>query len=310
MTLNYVLQDKSITLSNGKNSFIVSVEQEELYKLIKNVLLTPTPKEYDTRFLDSVLGQVPEYGLKGAGRAAVHRMTCDYLEQNYSHLFNIKDGVIYANDEHQVNSDILRGINRFIKHEYPLEPIVRFVDRVSTLTPSVSQGLQKAVGSGHYPLTWDGKMIAYKRASWGNGTTRITAWGGQFIPGQYVKADEGDSLMVTTFDWTANVCTDCGNFYELVVDPADILTINQGGDKLTASGYYNLRQLPIATKASENPHENLVLVSLSTTKYGEIAYRNPYSEESMNEFLQLFKEGLNCTLNSGVDLVTTPVVSC
>jgi hypothetical protein len=193
-------------------------------------------------------------------------------------------------------------LQKFIKESLPLTPVLKFIENASVLPSKVKSDLFNLVGTGKLTLTWDGNLVAYRRASWKakevSATTEVQdseeyrlsyedfkkQLNNNFTPGEYIESKDSTGLFVSDFDWAATSCPDQGAFYDVKVFVSDVISITSK-KCLNVKGFTCLSKLA-ETYVNDSSFTSLLKVDLSTNVYGQrVVVKQPVTLEETKDFL-------------------------
>lgn len=245
--------------------------------------------------------------------------------QEFSHLWVSTDGYLqettngafsYQGGEYLYNNEVIpRSIGKRVKQlqdeGIPYQPLVNFWNKLkSHPDEAVRIGLADRAGSQTIPLTWDGDLVLYTRASWLPSTleetfdranplafipSSDTDWSGNFEPGKLVQSSDSSFLPCGDFDWINGACPDQGAIYDIQVQPCHVVSLEQTtryarSANLAVSQFRYLSQLQ---ERSSVP-EKVCFINVETNNLGErLVVRRPYSDESLRAYLTTLLPGSN-----------------
>lgn len=110
----------------------------------------------------------------------------------------------------------------------PTQPLLSFIDK-APIEVLNDTDIIKTVGTLNVPLTWEGNIVLYTRASWIPHSNTLTDWfSKQFSPNKVLVAVQDQPITAGGFYWTMGVCPDTGLAYEVEVEPEHIMSIKAG----------------------------------------------------------------------------------
>jgi hypothetical protein len=214
----------------------------------------------------------------------------------------------------------------------PTKALLNFASR-APMELLQNQSLMQRVGTVDMPLTWEGDLVLYQRASWLQSTNErtpsfdsfrsSTKWVDSFTPFAII---EGEGNLASDFDWAMNQCPDTGTTYEVVVQPQPIVSMSYNRQRLyNVNRLTQLSDLGRHIKASQKSTVGVVEITSEITDLGGIiAVRQPFNTLTLSNYISAVvdvsasptlekafsSEVLNRMNNKVVQQVQTVGVSC
>lgn len=187
----------------------------------------------------------------------------------------------------------------------PTEPFVNFLKKCPKELIEKVEVLALA-GTTSMPLTWDGNVVLYQRASYMQGET-LKSWAGDnFAMGHEVNK----MSYVSDFESIVNgTCPDAGPVFEVVVQPQDIVEVRNKG-KWTVQRLIQMSALGL--HPAENTKADTAIVEFVTNCVGDgkQAIRIPYNAGTAAKMVNaMFDTPVSASSNQIVP-VRTQLVSC
>jgi hypothetical protein len=191
----------------------------------------------------------------------------------------------------------------------PTAPFERFVSRLSDSFFNNERNIEfiARVGTVNAPLTLDGDVVLYQRASWIRHDI-ATNWSNSstFTSGNVIKGERNQT--VGEFNWVMGCCPDAGSVFEVLVQPEHIITQNNSS--------WSVSQLTQLSKLSENifvrGRSKTAVVSFNTNcaNASGNAIRLPYSPATMSHYVSMLFADKAEALNNVVPVTVERVGSC
>jgi hypothetical protein len=231
--------------------------------------------------------------------------TLDILEQD----LNLKDCYLSFVKDNKNLFGIGDRLQSLKDSGMPTQPFERFVSRLPESFFQQERNVQflSRVGTVDAPLTLNGDVVMYQRASWLNDRD-ITNWSSSdsFTSGNVVSSDV---LTVGEFNWVMGSCPDAGPVFEVLVQPQHILNVGHSGGWL-------VQQLTQLSKLSEylfvKDRSETAVVSFNTncSNSSGNAIRLPYSAATMSSYVSMLFADKAEALNNVVPVKVAHVGSC
>ena len=160
----------------------------------------------------------------------------------------------------------------------PTEPFISFISRLDEETLIAGLNKIKIVGTPELPLTWDGSVIAYQRASWVSYQTQEQRdWARAGL--RPFDVIEGATQTVGEFSWVQSQCPDTGMTFEVIVQPQHILEFRPAVHRntLRVSQVTMLARLGETIRDEQRAETSIVEVVSRSSEFGPLAVRLPYS---------------------------------
>lgn len=283
--MKYLISDDLITIYSNGQTQLISNLSNSYFDLIKSRLLNN--QEFS-------LSWIP---------------TDSYLQETTGGAFRYQAGEYFYNDE-LIPASIGKRVRHLQNDGIPYQPLVNFWNKLkSHPNENVRSGLAERAGSQTIPLTWDGDLVLYTRASFLPSSLeetfdstnplafralQITDWSGNFEPGKLVQSSDDNFLPCGDFDWINRLCPDQGAIYDIQVQPCHVVSLEQTAFSrtpwLAVSQFRYLSQLQ---ERSSVP-EKVCFINVETNNLGErLVVRRPYSDESLRAYLSSLLPGSN-----------------
>lgn len=284
--MKYLISDNLITVFSNGQTHLISNLGNSYFDLIKSKLLS------NQEFSESWIS------------------TDNYLQETTGGAFRYQSGEYFYNDE-VIPTSIGARVRKLQDDGIPYQPLVNFWNKLkSHPDEDVRVGLAERAGSQTIPLTWDGDLVLYTRASWLPSTleetfdranplafrpSRDTDWSGNFEPGKLVQSSGDSFLPCGDFDWINGACPDQGAIYDIQVQPCHVVSLEQTvryarSANLAVSQFRYLSQL----RERSSVPEKVCFINVETNNLGErLVVRRPYSDESLRAYLTTLLPGSN-----------------
>jgi hypothetical protein len=222
------------------------------------------------------------------------------------------------------------GIDKKIKQieeaGMPIEPFLSFVSRIPERFLKYNPDLLNMIGTVDLPLTWDGNLIAYQRASWIkndnevdaqdiptsfkvfdlNRGRRIKKWARDFKPFDIAMVPQN----VCDFNWAQNQCPDTGATFEVIVQPEYIRSILN--HQIRTSQIIMLSRL--GEKVSNDQKSTTMVVDIETgcSEFsGGFAIRLPFNASTSAKLINhMFNQTVKTQQLNKTIKIRVPVTSC
>lgn len=209
---------------------------------------------------------------------------------NYEGLeFNPKDYLIEAVEQRKDIFGIKQRLEELEALEMPTEPFMNFISRLNEENIKELTGLISKAGTTEAPLTWDGDIVLYQRASW-----LETNWVDEknFNPGNIVQ---GKSI-VGEFTQTMRQCPDTGNAYEVVVRPENIVSVHNS-NMFYVNDVMQLSKLGEYVKKEQQSEAPVVQYITQCIGEANAVFRVPYSADTAAAYVaSLFNTNMQGTI--------------
>lgn len=277
--MQYIVDDKHITIHKDGSSHLISRESNSYFDLIKTTLLKQ--------------GTANSNLLTWGGQ----------LSEATAGAFTYNQGKFYFGDE-AIPKSVGERIKELEEQNLPFQPLINFWLKLREHPDQeIREKLGESAGRPGVPLTWDGDMVCYTRANWVPASAdieeitslayldklRLSDWsGGEFTPGKTMVSST--SLKCGDFNWIAEVCPDCGVIYDVQVNPLHVVSSIRNGMELNVSQFTYLSQLEENSALTDK----IFFVKVETNTFGErLVVRKPYSPESLRGYLATLLPGNN-----------------
>jgi hypothetical protein len=288
--MQYIVDDKHITIHKDGKSHLISKESNSYFDLVRNTLLNQ--------------GTANSNLLTWGGQ----------LSEATAGAFTYNQGKFYFEDE-VVPKSIAERIKELKEQNLPFQPLINFWLKLrSHQDESIKEKLGESAGRPGVPLTWDGDLVLYTRASWvppSAGIEEITSlaylnkmklsdWsGGEFSPGKTMLSSK--PMTCGDFNWITQVCPDAGVIYDIQVNPLHVVNLIRNGMELKVSQFTYLSQLEEKSVLTDK----IFFVKIETNTFGErLVVRKPYSPESLRGYLSSLVPGNNNMKETEVQAVS------
>ena len=288
--MQYIIDDKHITIHKDGKSHLISKGSNSYFDLIKSTLL----KE----------GTANSNLLSWGGQ----------LAEATAGAFTYNQGKFYFGDEPIPNS-VGKRIKELEEQNLPFQPLINFWLKLRNHPDGeVREKLGESAGRPGIPLTWDGDLIFYTRASWVPPSTdieeitslayldklKLSDWSGaEFTPGKTMVSST--LLKCGDFNWITEVCPDAGVIYDVQVSPLHVVNSDRNGMELEVSQFTYLSELEEQSVLTDK----IFFVKVETNTFGErLVVRKPYSPESLREYLSSLVPGNNNMKETEVQTVS------
>ena len=293
--MQYIIDDNHITIYKEGRSHLISKNSNSYFDFIKSTLLKEGTANSN---LLSLGGQISE-ATAGA--------------------FTYCQGKFYYQDQ-PIPMSVGKRIKELEEQNLPFQPLINFWLKLRNHPDSdIKEKLGESAGRPGVPLTWDGDLIVYTRASWvcaswvspSTNIEEITSlayldklklsdWsGGEFVPGKTVVSPT--STRCGDFNWITKVCPDAGVIYDLQVNPLHVVNLGRTGMELEVSQFTYLSKIEEQSVLTEK----IFFVKLETNTFGErLVVRKPFSPESLRGYLSTLLPGNNNMKQTEVQAVS------
>lgn len=288
--MQYIVDDSHITIYKDGQSYLISKKSNSYFGLIKHTLLNQ---------------RTPNSNLLSWG---------GQLSEETAGAFTYSQGKFYFEDEVVPNS-IAERIKELKKQNLPFQPLINFWLKLRKHPDEeIREKLGESAGSPGVPLTWDGDLVLYTRASWiprSVSTEEITNlvypniqklsdWSaGNFSPGKTVLSSK--PTICGDFNWITQVCPDAGVIYDIQVNPLHVVNFVRDRIEVKVSQFTYLSQLEEKSVLTDK----IFFVKVETNTFGEkLVVRKPYSAESLREYLSSLVPGNNNIKETEVQTVS------
>lgn len=293
--MQYIVDREHITIHKDGKSYLISKESNSYFDLIKNTLLNQ--------------GTANSNLLSWGGQ----------LSEASAGAFTYNQGKFYFEDE-VVPVSIAERIKELKKQNLPFQPLINFWLKLREHPDAeIREKLGESAGRPGVPLTWDGDLVLYTRASWIprsagieeitnlvylNGLNlnklKLSDWsGGQFSPGKTMLSSK--PMICGDFNWITQVCPDAGVIYDIQVNPLHVVNLVRKGMELKVSQFTYLSQLEEKSVLTDK----IFFVKVETNTFGErLVVRKPYSPESLRGYLSSLVPGNNNIKETEVQTVS------
>jgi len=277
--MKYVISDDLISLNFSGKTHLISKGANSYFDIIKDSLLK------ESSIKDSWL----DFG--------------ESIREVTGGLFSWEGGQYYYDNESIPNS-IGKRLNELIALNLPIQPLVNFWQKVREHPDKgMIDTFCTIAGCKDIPLSWEGDLIMYTRASWvkrslkpiGFKYEEVEAWSSNFEPGKVVK---GLNLKVGSFGWANGQCPDAGNLYDVQVNPVHV--IQTSINPIIVSEFKYISHV----REHSNAPEKVCFIETQTNSLGEqLIVRQPYSAESLKAYLISTVPGANKIPEKQVEVV-------
>jgi hypothetical protein len=277
--MQYIIDDKHITIHKDGKTHLISKDSNSYFDFIKSTLLK-------------------------AGTANTNLLSWGgQIKQATAGAFNYNKGKFYYEDE-PVPKSVGERIKELEDQNLPFQPLINFWLKLKDHPDrEIREKLGQSAGRPGIPLTWDGDLILYTRASWVppsadkeeitsltnlNRFTRLDWSSNKFTPGKTMVSST--ALICGDFTWITEVCPDAGVIYDIQVNPLHVVKSSPLGGKLEVSQFTYLSQLEEHSALTDK----IFFVKVETNTFGkQLVVRKPYSPESLREYLANLMPGTN-----------------
>jgi hypothetical protein len=191
----------------------------------------------------------------------------------------------------------------------PTAPFEKFVSRLSDSFFSEERNIQfiARVGTVDAPLTLDGDVVLYQRASWISQDI-TTNWSNSstFTSGNVISGERNQT--VGEFNWVMNTCPDAGSVFEVLVQPEHIVT--QTNSSWSVSQLTQLSKLSEEVFVRDRAETAVVSFNTNCASASGNAIRLPYSPATMSHYVSMLFADKAEAMNNVVPVVVEQVGSC
>jgi hypothetical protein len=288
--MQYIIDDNHITIYKEGKSHLISKNSNSYFDLIKSTLLKEGSLNSN---LLSLGGQISEATAED---------------------FTYCQGKFYYQDQ-PIPMSVGKNIKELEEQNLPFQPLINFWLKLRNHPDSdIKEKLGELAGRPGVPLTWDGDLIFYTRASWVPPSAdieeitslkyldklKLSDWSGdEFSPGKTMASSR--PLVCGDFNWITQVCPDAGVIYDIQVNPIHVISSFRYGMDLKVSQFTYLSQLEEKSTLSDK----IFFVKVETNTFGErLVVRKPYSPESLRNYLSTLLPGNNNMKQTEVQTVS------
>lgn len=178
--------------------------------------------------------------------------------------------------------------------ELPTQPLESLISKLLETNLSNVQKIEilTAVETCQIPITWDGDLVFYSRASFTNKLGSTTSTGvfnnAPFENGKSYFFDQSNPAIAGNLNWVYNVCSDTGVIQELVVGVNNILDFSLSGTvfKCRLKEFQYLTVLDEKFRLEQDSITPVVIINNRTDSLGnEFRIRQPYSPSTLVNYL-------------------------
>lgn len=266
-----------------------------------------------THLYNDILNQID------SGKLSINEINKEYIKKEFL-LPNLKrknsclDNLISAlglNKEDLLNYYMVHYVEVLQDQELPTQPLESLISKLLTTNLPSSQKLEilTAVDTCQIPITWDGDLVFYSRASFINKEVFNNA---PFENGKSYYFNESNPAIAGNLSWVYNICQDTGVIQELVVGVNNIVDFSLSGTifkcKLKEFQYLTVLSEDFRFE-QEDSKTPVVIINNRTDSLGkEFKIRQPYSPSTLVNYL--YGAYGNKTLKEAPAVVLKSTSSC
>lgn len=178
--------------------------------------------------------------------------------------------------------------------ELPTQPLESLISKLLETNLSNVQKIEilAAVETSQIPITWDGDLVFYSRASFTKKVGSTTSTGvfnnAPFENGKSYFFDQSNPAIAGNLNWVYNVCSDTGVIQELVVGVNNILDFSLSGTVFNCrlKEFQYLTVLDEKFRLEQDSITPVVIINNRTDSLGnEFRIRQPYSPSTLVNYL-------------------------
>lgn len=266
-----------------------------------------------THLYNDILNQID------SGKLSINEINKEYIKKEFL-LPNLKrknsclDNLISAlglSKEDLLNYYMVHYVEVLQDQELPTQPLESLISKLLNTNLPSSQKLEilTAVDTCQIPITWDGDLVFYSRASFINKEVFNNA---PFENGKSYYFNESNPAIAGNLGWVYNICQDTGVIQELVVGVNNIVDFSLSGTifkcKLKEFQYLTVLSEDFRFE-QEDSKTPVVIINNRTDSLGkEFKIRQPYSPSTLVNYL--YGAYGNKTLKEAPAVVLRSTSSC
>jgi hypothetical protein len=212
-------------------------------------------------------------------------------------LIEIDDSKEYYLEQLRQKPGLIKSVQKRVEElttaNLPTEPFFKFLNKCPDHLLSEIEVLTKA-GTVDMPLTWEGDVVLYQRASYMRNNNTYSDWAGEssFRMGNVLEGEQ----LVSSFDYiVSKTCCDAGPVFEVVVQPQHITSVNSNSSSFwTVNRLTQMTRLGIKPFRSSQADTGIVEFITNCVGSDKQAIRLPYNAGTASKMVNaLFTHSVN-----------------